>query len=182
MSGPSVAPVPVLPSTEHGPGVPGGWPLRDFIELGALPGAVPCARLHSRQVLWEWQLTSLSDNTELLISELVTNAVAASRSMERGFPVRLWLLSDRVQALILAWDASPRPPVRVDAGDDSESGRGLLLVDAISIRWGWFFPQDNGGGKTVWALTGADPPGAPERRRMPDQTTPHAPITGDAPS
>jgi hypothetical protein len=29
------------------------WPLRSFLELGALPGAVPCARLHTRQVLWE---------------------------------------------------------------------------------------------------------------------------------
>jgi hypothetical protein len=30
------------------------WPLRSFLELGALPGAVPYARLHARQVLWEW--------------------------------------------------------------------------------------------------------------------------------
>ncbi len=32
----------------------GEWLLQDFIELGALPGAVPCARLHVRQVLWEY--------------------------------------------------------------------------------------------------------------------------------
>ena len=37
------------------------WPLRDFLELGALPGAVACARYHVRQVLWEWRLTDLSD-------------------------------------------------------------------------------------------------------------------------
>jgi hypothetical protein len=30
------------------------WPLRSYLELAALPGAVPCARLHARQVLWEW--------------------------------------------------------------------------------------------------------------------------------
>ena len=37
----------------------GRWPLRSFLELGALPSAVPCARLHARQVLWEWRLTGL---------------------------------------------------------------------------------------------------------------------------
>ena|ERR1035438_767306 len=30
------------------------WPCQSFLELGALPGAAPCARLHARQVLWEW--------------------------------------------------------------------------------------------------------------------------------
>jgi len=35
------------------------WPLQSFLELGALPGAVPCARLHARHVLWEWGLASL---------------------------------------------------------------------------------------------------------------------------
>jgi len=33
------------------------WPLRDFIEFGALPGAVPCARLHARLLLAEWGLS-----------------------------------------------------------------------------------------------------------------------------
>src|SRR6266567_3081009 len=87
------------------------WPYLSFLELGALPGAVPCARLHTRQMLWEWDLA---------------------------------------QFVILVWDASPLPPVPVDAGGDAENGRGLLLVQAISARWGWHFPQDIGG-KVVWA-------------------------------
>ena len=62
------------------------WPLRDFIELGALPGAVPCGRLHARQLLWEWGLTRLSESTELLVSELMTNAMHASRAMDRKSP------------------------------------------------------------------------------------------------
>ncbi len=33
----------------------GEWPLESFLELGALPSAVPCARYHCRQVLWEWR-------------------------------------------------------------------------------------------------------------------------------
>jgi hypothetical protein len=47
-------PVPGLPSGHRGTAMTGEWPLRDFIELGALSSAVPCARLHARQLMWEW--------------------------------------------------------------------------------------------------------------------------------
>lgn len=127
------------------------WPLRTFLELGALPGAVPCARLHVRQVLWEWGLTAFADNTELLASELVTNGVQISRATAPDAPVRLWLVSDKTQVVIWVWDASPLPPEHTDADSDAESGRGLMLVQAISARWGWDFPQDMGG-KVVWAV------------------------------
>jgi len=105
--------------------------LRTFLELGALPGAVPCARLHTRQVLWEWQLTRLSDNAELLVSELVTNAVAASESLPQCSPVRLWLLARTGLLVVMVWDGSPKPPVPADAGGYAENGRGLLLVEAV---------------------------------------------------
>jgi anti-sigma regulatory factor (Ser/Thr protein kinase) len=127
------------------------WPLQDFLELGALAGAVPCARLHARQVLWEWELRDLSENAELLVAELVTNAVKASRVMKHAFPVRLWLASDSALVLILVWDASPQPPVRMDTSDEAENGRGLMLVEAISEKWGWYH-RDDSGGKFVWAI------------------------------
>ena len=57
------------------------WPYRSFLELGALAGAVPCARLHARLVLLEWGLAALSESLELVVSELVTNGVRASRAM-----------------------------------------------------------------------------------------------------
>ncbi len=128
-----------------------GWPLQSYLELGALPGAVPCARLHARHVLREWGLTALRDDAELLVSELVTNAVHASRSMEWSFPVRLRLLSDRTQVLIVVWDANPEPPVRTEAADDDENGRGLMLVETISERWDWSATPD-AGGKMVWCI------------------------------
>lgn len=128
------------------------WPLRNFLELGALPGAVPCARLHTRQVLWEWSLTRLTDSVELVVSELVTNAVAASESIARVFPVRLWLVAGRAQVMTLVWDANPRPPTRAEINDEAECGRGLVLVEAMSERWDWYFPEQTGG-KVVWALT-----------------------------
>jgi anti-sigma regulatory factor (Ser/Thr protein kinase) len=131
------------------------WPLRDFFEVGALPSAVPCARLHVRQLLWEWNLTDFSEAAELVVSELFTNAVRASRAAEFFAPVRLWLLCDRRRMLILVWDCTPQPPVRIGTSDDAETGRGLLLVETISARWDWYFPQDLGG-KVVWAEIGAE--------------------------
>jgi len=134
------------------------WPLQSFLELGALPGAVPCARLHTRHVLWEWGLARLAEDTELLISEMITNGVLASRAMTQA-AVRLWLVSDRARVVILAWDPSPLPPIPADHRADAENGRGLLLVEAISERWGWYFPGEHAPasaagqrGKVVWAV------------------------------
>ncbi|HEY5990606.1 MAG TPA: ATP-binding protein [Streptosporangiaceae bacterium] len=131
--------------------MPDEWPLRSVIELGALPGAVPCARLHTRQVLWEWGQTGLSEAAELVVSELVTNSVTATQSIHSEFPVRLWLLSDNSRVLILVADASPQPPKRIEAVDDTEGGRGLLLVEAVSSHWGWYATRQRGTAKVVWA-------------------------------
>ena len=135
--------------TQRRHGMNSQWPLQDFLELGALAGAVPCARLHARQVLWEWGFR-LGENAELLVTELVTNAVKASRAMTQAFPVRLWLASDSAQVLILVSDASPQPPVRMDTSDEAENGRGLMVVEAISEQWGWYF-REGKDGKVVWA-------------------------------
>ena len=127
------------------------WPLRSFLELGALPGAVPCARRHARQMAREWGLDKIADDLELLVSELVTNAIAAIRAAEPTSPVQMWLLSDATLIAVLVWDASPQPPVRVRIDEAAESGRGLLLVEAISQRWGWY-PLSATGSKVIWAV------------------------------
>lgn len=130
-------------------GTESSWLLRDFLELGALPSAVPCARHHARQILWEWHLSELSDLAELVISELVTNAVVASRATGLALAVRLWLLSDTARVLVLVGDGSSRSPERAELAADAEGGRGLLLVEAVSTQWGWH--HDHNGGKVVWA-------------------------------
>jgi anti-sigma regulatory factor (Ser/Thr protein kinase) len=132
-------------------GEDGVWPLQEFLELGALASAVPYARLHARQVLWKWGLTSLRESAELLVTELITNAVKASQTVAQVCPVRLWLLSDLTRILILVWDASPQLPVEINVGVDAENGRGLILVEAISERWGWYGCSDSDG-KCIWAL------------------------------
>jgi anti-sigma regulatory factor (Ser/Thr protein kinase) len=149
---PPGTPVRTPPLTDpHGNDVTGRWPMRSFLELGALPSAVPCARLHTRHLLWEWQLTDLADSAELVVSEIITNAIQVSRADARNSPVRLWLLADRAQLLILVWDASRRSPVRMSTSGDAENGRGLLLVETLSARWDFFAHHQ---GKVVWALLG----------------------------
>jgi anti-sigma regulatory factor (Ser/Thr protein kinase) len=125
------------------------WPLGTILVLGPLPGAVPCARLHARLVAAEWGLDRLSQTTELLVSEMVTNAVRISAQMPDRPPVRLQLRSDGTRLLVLVSDASPEPPVRRDAAPGEESGRGLMLVQELSERWGWEPDRD---GKTCWFL------------------------------
>jgi anti-sigma regulatory factor (Ser/Thr protein kinase) len=142
------------------------WPLRTFLELGALPTAVPCVRLHTRQVLWEWQLSTLADTAEVIVSELVTNAVQASAGLTGSRrsgrwvpgvpPVRLWLFSDRQRVLIQVWDDNDRHPAPQHAEPDAETGRGLLLVESLSAEWG-SYPPERSSGKIVWAMLGEPP-------------------------
>lgn len=132
------------------------WPLRSYLELGSLPGAVPCARLHSRLVLQEWGLASIGGAAEVVVSELVTNAVQATTGRRMPVPVRLWLLGDHRHVHIEVWDADPRPPRPKPVPDDGvpdwsdEGGRGLLLVASLSRRWSWY-ATPRWGGKVVWA-------------------------------
>jgi len=102
-------------------------------------------------VLWEWGLTKFSERVELLVSELATNAVKASQSPDWIFPIRLWLRSDGARVMILVWDINPQPPRRVDAGEQAEAGRGLLLVETLSEKSAWY-PHKELGGKWcgVW--------------------------------
>jgi hypothetical protein len=136
--------------------------MRDFLELGALAGAAPSARLHARQIMWEWRLTPLAEAVEHVVAELINNSVAAARVMPQVQPVCLWLLSDARTVLVLAWDASPQLPALTEPDEYAESGRGLSLVQAFSERWGSYATPQTGG-KVVWALCGmdSDQPAAP---------------------
>ena len=52
--------------------------------------------------------------------------------------------------LIEVFDTDANPPVLTDAAEDAENGRGLLLVDALSKEWSYFFPPS--GGKVVYCF------------------------------
>jgi len=128
-----------------------GWPLISRLEFSPLPGAVPCARLHICHVLREWQHYSLTETAELIVPELLTNAISTMQAIGSACPVRLWLQSDSSLILIMVGDASPHPPQRLDPAGDTEGGRGLLLVEALSSRWGWYATRQGGTAKVVWA-------------------------------
>lgn len=114
-----------------------------YLELGALATAPACARLHTKQLLWEWGLSGLIDSSVAVVSELVTNAIETTVRHQLGTPIgiALRLSSNGHQALIEVWDADPAPPQApaLDADcfplADAENGRGLFLVASLSNRW-----------------------------------------------
>jgi anti-sigma regulatory factor (Ser/Thr protein kinase) len=152
-----------LPAGETPRGRADAWPLRSSLEFGAVPAAVPCARLHARHLVREWGLAGLAATTELLVSELVTNAVKTMADHDSQAPVRLRLSGDDARILIEVWDADPRSPAPEDPGADglpdleAEGGRGLFLVAALSARWNWRLTRQPAG-KVVWCELQDDQP------------------------
>jgi hypothetical protein len=136
------------------------WPMSSVMPpLAALPTAPSAARAYVRATLATWRMSGLADALELVVSELVANGVNASadgdgtpRYIEGRMPViRLCLLTDGARLAAEVWDEAPGVPVRLSAGRDDESGRGLNIVDTITgSRWGWH-PATSGPGKCVWA-------------------------------
>jgi anti-sigma regulatory factor (Ser/Thr protein kinase) len=125
------------------------WPLVSSLEFGALATAIPCARLHTNTVLHEWGIGELAEDAELIVSELATNALKASQSLQEVRPFALCLRSDCERLIIEVWDHSPREPSSALAGGDAESGRGLLVVESLSTRWG--YQRTGYSTKVVWA-------------------------------
>ena len=123
------------------------------LDLRPLPSAVPSARLHARHVFREWGHAGIAPDGEIIVSELVTNAIAASLRIaaEAGPPPVRLRLTDRPRGVqVEVWDALDRMPQRApDPAPDAEGGRGLVLVEALSTRWGAY--PAAGGGKVVWA-------------------------------
>lgn len=104
----------------------------------AAPGR---ARRLARRALERWDLEELTDSVELLVSEVVTNAVRyASR------PVTLRLLRTEVLRCEVG-DDSPQLPRQRRARDTDEGGRGLFLVNRLARRWG---ATRLSTGKVVW--------------------------------
>jgi serine phosphatase RsbU (regulator of sigma subunit)/anti-sigma regulatory factor (Ser/Thr protein kinase) len=105
------------------------------------PRSVGRAREFTRAQLTQWDLEPLVDTTELLVSELVTNALRYGEG-----EIRLRLLLDRT-LVCEVWDAGLVQPRRRRARDTDEGGRGLQLVGLLSASWG---SRRTPRGKTVW--------------------------------
>ncbi|MFF5340858.1 SpoIIE family protein phosphatase [Streptomyces althioticus] len=114
------------------------------------PRSVGRAREYARAQLLAWDMEPLVDTTELLVSELVTNALRYGEG-----EIRLRLLLDRT-LVCEVWDSGLVQPRRRRARDTDEGGRGLQLVGLLSAAWG---SRRTPRGKTVWfelPLPGAD--------------------------
>lgn len=166
------------PVAEHArhPGTPGSaLPVSEGrLDLCALASAPFWARQYTRMFLEDCAgITSEANQTaQLIVSELVTNAVNASApglggphpggrdlggraprySELAGAAVISLSLSEFPDGLLIeVRDSSPDVPVLVHADRYAEHGRGLKLVDALSKKWG-HIPAPHGGGKIVYAF------------------------------
>ncbi|GHB23515.1 SpoIIE family protein phosphatase [Streptomyces chryseus] len=114
-----------------------GW------ELTADPEAVSFARAVATKKVGEWGLEELSFTTELVVSELVTNAVRYASSG----PIQLRLIRDRTLICEVSDSGHTSPNLRRARSDD-EGGRGLFLVARMTQQWGTRYTPT---GKTIWA-------------------------------
>ncbi|NWF26513.1 SpoIIE family protein phosphatase [Streptomyces sp. PKU-EA00015] len=111
-------------------------------DVPADPSAVADVRAGATRQVGAWGLGELAMTTELVVSELVTNAIRYAAP-----PIRLRLLRDSRLTCEVA-DASSTAPRLRHARSTDEGGRGLFLVAQLAHRWG---ARYTAGGKIIWA-------------------------------
>ncbi|WP_394813931.1 SpoIIE family protein phosphatase [Streptomyces litchfieldiae] len=111
-------------------------------EFPSDPAVVAQARARTGEQLAHWGLENLTMTVELLVSELVTNAIRYASG-----PVRLRLIRQSVLTCEVADASSTSPRLRHPRTLD-EGGRGLFLVAQLARRWGTRYVGD---GKIIWA-------------------------------
>jgi anti-sigma regulatory factor (Ser/Thr protein kinase) len=110
--------------------------------------SAPAARRYASAFLRTWQCERLVESAELLISELVVNAVLHADS---AVTLRLALRPGALRVEI--GDSSQEPPRLRPVDPSAVTGRGLLIVDAVASDWGVDPTAD---GKVVWFELAAD--------------------------
>jgi anti-sigma regulatory factor (Ser/Thr protein kinase) len=88
----------------------------------------------------------MAEVVEIIVSELVTNAVQASE--KSGAPVGFRLILTPSSVVVEVFDRAHGEPEPSTADEASESGRGLHMVATLSKAWGWTL---TGTGKVVWS-------------------------------
>ncbi|WP_271220008.1 ATP-binding protein [Streptosporangium carneum] len=130
------------------------------MDLAAHPIAPSFARRLVERVLAKWGMEELETVANLVMTELVTNAVNATGGDTSAFSkegdisgipqcVRAGLHRMGDAVVIEVWDASRTPPKLAEASLDDECGRGLRIVDDLAAAWGYRWLSS--GGKVVWA-------------------------------
>ncbi|POX40071.1 protein phosphatase [Streptomyces sp. Ru73] len=135
---------------------PGG-PAKPRIRLHvhqADPAGPAEVRTELRRMLDQWRAGAVAGDVELVATELITNAL---RHTDSGALVSLELRSgppDRIRLEVE--DRSSHWPRRREPGETATTGRGLLLVEALSDRWG---AEARGAGKALWCEFSVPCPG-----------------------
>ncbi|WP_371502198.1 SpoIIE family protein phosphatase [Kitasatospora sp. NBC_00374] len=111
-------------------------------EVPADPAAVREIRAGVTRRLDEWGLDELSFTTELILSELITNAIRYGLT-----PIRVRLIHERTLICEVSDGSSTSPHLKYAASTD-EGGRGLFLVAQFAERWGTRYTAE---GKVIWA-------------------------------
>jgi anti-sigma regulatory factor (Ser/Thr protein kinase) len=137
----------VITNTLHPPRAP-GEAVAHF-DMEAEPDAPYLARRLTNLFLCSRRLWPESIETaQLLVSELVTNSVSADCEH-----VSLTLRHLPGYVTVEVFDGDGRPPLLAEASAEDESGRGLMLVQALSKEWGYFLVPS--GGKVVFCVVSA---------------------------
>ena len=148
------------PTHASGPAVNGSAPTQPSATcpLRPFPESVRIGRDFTRTTLQHWSMAALTDVAELVVSELLTNALRhglpSARRLVDDCPIRLRLLGQSPYLMCLVTDPGIAIPMLRESGPFAESGRGLNVVESCCVRWGWHLPE--GGGKVVWALMRPD--------------------------
>ncbi|MBH5336025.1 ATP-binding protein [Streptomyces pactum] len=129
----------------------GPAPLReDLLHYTPVPGSVRLDRHRAARLVTQWGQPQLADDVQLLVGELAANALVHGCWPDWFFRLRLALTETalRIEVSDPRGDRFPEPRTAVD-GDDS--GRGLMMVEAVADRWGTVPLRV---GKTVWVELG----------------------------
>jgi len=115
--------------------------------LPGTPYSVRMARFYVRAALGYHDLANYAEDVEAVTSELVSNAIEHAGAL--SFGLELLRLEDSRAVAVVVTDPCPQPPVKRRPVVDVERGRGLLVVEALSVRWGWTALN---AGKAVFAI------------------------------
>lgn len=120
-----------------------------------LAESLDAVRLFVRRTARDWAVDGIADDLTLVVSELVTNALRhglGAGAHAKGVGVALYGTASRVMCAVS--DPSDEAPVRVTPDHTHDSGRGLQIVEALSMYWGWTPLERDGdsAGKSVWAV------------------------------
>ncbi|GHI03691.1 PAS sensor protein [Streptomyces cellostaticus] len=115
-------------------------------DIPADPALVAAIRKQVGEQLERWSLSEIAFTTELVVSELVTNAIRYG-----SHPIRLRLIHAAATLIVEVSDTSHTAPHLRRAKIFDEGGRGLLLVAQLTQRWG---SRHTAEGKTIWAELG----------------------------